>query len=252
MDNLGGAGPQAKHDRIQLAVGAVGVVTLILGIWQIRNAIYIPLPQNSASANTNTSNEALLDDVALQDQLLKTKDTDSDSLSDYDELNIYRTSAYLNDTDSDGITDNLEIQQGADPLCAKGSTCTPVQFISPGGADSTNPTSAPAPTASEVRKLLKSQGATDADLAKYDDATLIELYNQVAGQAPLADSTAQPAADGAPSTSLSLTAEEKAQISKLSGNALREFLIKSGADEKILRKFDDTTLQNLVKQILTQ
>ena len=39
------------------------------------------------------------------------KDTDADGLTDADEQNIYRTSAYLADSDSDGVSDNQEIQK---------------------------------------------------------------------------------------------------------------------------------------------
>ena len=50
-------------------------------------------------------------------------DTDSDGLSDWDEINIYKTSIYLSDTDSDGVSDKEEIFQGNDPLCT-GDTCS--------------------------------------------------------------------------------------------------------------------------------
>ena len=54
---------------------------------------------------------------------LRTKDTDGDGLTDYDELNIFGTGSYLADSDSDGLDDKLEITRGTDPLCAAGQNC---------------------------------------------------------------------------------------------------------------------------------
>ncbi len=43
-------------------------------------------------------------------------DTDRDGVSDFDEQNLYRTSPEQADTDSDGVTDGIEIMRGYDPL----------------------------------------------------------------------------------------------------------------------------------------
>lgn len=45
-------------------------------------------------------------------------DTDGDSVSDYDEVNKYKTDPIKTDTDGDGFPDGLEIIQGHDPLKA--------------------------------------------------------------------------------------------------------------------------------------
>ncbi len=49
------------------------------------------------------------------DEMLKSMDTDLDGLSDYDEINIYKTNTNLADTDEDGYVDGLEITNGYDP-----------------------------------------------------------------------------------------------------------------------------------------
>ncbi len=54
---------------------------------------------------------------------LKIKDTDGDTLTDYDELYVYKTSAYLTDSDSDGFGDKEEVMSGNDPNCPKGKVC---------------------------------------------------------------------------------------------------------------------------------
>ncbi len=43
-------------------------------------------------------------------------DTDGDTLSDYDELIIYKTDPLKIDSDDDGFDDNVEINSGHDPL----------------------------------------------------------------------------------------------------------------------------------------
>lgn len=52
----------------------------------------------------------------------KVADTDKDGLTNWNELNVYNTSPYLEDTDSDGIDDGLEIKNGTNPNCA-GDDC---------------------------------------------------------------------------------------------------------------------------------
>ena len=61
---------------------------------------------------------------ANEAQASRERDTDRDGLSDWSELNTYRTSPYLADTDSDDIIDAIEIAQGSDPNCPQGQTCT--------------------------------------------------------------------------------------------------------------------------------
>lgn len=43
-------------------------------------------------------------------------DTDSDCLSDYEEVKTYQTNPLLNDTDGDGVDDGTEVEIGSDPL----------------------------------------------------------------------------------------------------------------------------------------
>ena len=42
-------------------------------------------------------------------------DTDGDGLSDYDEINIYRSNPSSQDTDTDGYDDGMEIKYNYDP-----------------------------------------------------------------------------------------------------------------------------------------
>jgi len=44
-------------------------------------------------------------------------------LSDWDELNIYKTSPYLEDSDSDGFNDKEELDNDKNPNCPTGQDC---------------------------------------------------------------------------------------------------------------------------------
>ena len=93
-----------------------------LGLLQMRNTIYGPFVIRLDEA---TIASGPLD----EDSRLRQTDTDHDGLSDWDELNSYRTSPYLPDTDSDGGDDKDEIERGTDPLCPEGQACAGEQVI---------------------------------------------------------------------------------------------------------------------------
>ncbi len=116
----------------------------------------------------------------------KRKDTDGDGLSDWDEANLYQTSAYLADTDSDGDPDNIEIANQTDPNCPKGQVC--VQAISAGqsGGDASgmeggvigqDPAIVPDRNPASIRLFLRSQGVSETDLAGYSDQDLLDAYD---------------------------------------------------------------------------
>ncbi|NCS72430.1 MAG: hypothetical protein GW775_04145 [Candidatus Magasanikbacteria bacterium] len=108
-----------KTGFVLLLVFAILVVGV--GFLQMRNTIYNPFAVRTAKEVRDLN--SLVDNETL---LLQSTDTDGDGLYDYDELTFYETSPYLPDTDSDGINDNIEIEQGTDPLCPKGSVCETV------------------------------------------------------------------------------------------------------------------------------
>lgn len=93
-----------------------GIMTVGIGFLQMRNTIYNPFVIRPTDY---LSSQAFFDDSTRLQQL----DTDNDTLSDFEELEFYNTSPYLPDTDSDGINDNIEIENGTDPLCPEGSDC---------------------------------------------------------------------------------------------------------------------------------
>lgn len=97
-----------------------GVITVALGALQLRNTIYSPFVVRVAD---RSATPVFVDENTRLQQI----DTDRDGLNDYEELNFYTTSPYLEDTDSDGLLDKEEIDAGTDPLCPKGALCESVR-----------------------------------------------------------------------------------------------------------------------------
>lgn len=96
-------------------------------------------------------------------------DTDHDSLSDYDEINIYRTDPLCADTDGDGVTDGDEIAIGTDPLVVETVFSTRDSF---GELSETNPISicVNAITDSNGAATLEIEPVTQADNYLINDA----------------------------------------------------------------------------------
>lgn len=228
-----------RPEQTQIFLGLIAIVAFIFGIWQLKTSIRLPIGLgNSSEQTTNTEVAAVGEDV----QKLQQQDSDSDGLTDYDELYIYKTSPYLTDTDSDTYSDKTELDSGNDPNCATGTSCKPTIISSAGNSDS-----AGAPTAAEIRALLKQAGATDEQIASYDDATLMSIYGEVSGELGT-NNTSSTSETG--SSNLNLTPEQKDLIKNMSGSELRQFLINGGADAASLEKIDDNTLKTFISQEL--
>lgn len=136
---------------------------------------------------------------------LKAVDTDADGLKDYDEINVYKTSPYLEDTDSDGLSDKQEVEQGTSPTCPQGKNCGAMEQIKVGTSTQTNllpATSLPTldipldtndlgfdqnalqgvlsgvADAATLRQLLISSGVNQAELNQISDADLLKSYQE--------------------------------------------------------------------------
>lgn len=196
--------PLSKNQKIQ--IGSLAVFAfLIIVLWfaQLRNNIYGPFNAPSGSSQLALSDEAT---QAAKDEALKTKDTDSDGLNDYDELNVYKTSPYLEDSDSDGFKDGEEIAKGFDPNCPQGRTCAETNLLEDNAAaangtldsllnqyGATDPSAQPGGStdlnsgqlealknidAASLRALLLEQGMDKATLDKISDADLLKSFQE--------------------------------------------------------------------------
>lgn len=109
-----------KRHKIGLLLLTLAMIAII-SVWviKLRTDIITPL---YASRDTQQTNPVSNQEAQTQADL-KAKDTDGDGLNDWDELNVYKTSPYLADTDSDTFDDKKEIESGNDPTCPQGQTC---------------------------------------------------------------------------------------------------------------------------------
>lgn len=258
-----------------VALLLVGVVTLGLGFYKVRSQIAKPFEAQISRAQSDQLAQFFNAQREQEDtEALKKKDTDGDSLSDYDELNVHRTSPYLKDTDSDSYDDATEIKSGHDPNCATGKTC----FAPVGSGSVSRSESVPDPasatvsaleadlkkleslTPAQVRELLKKQGFTDTDLADVDDEALISLYRESLKKAieiekqKQATEKAQANALPGPNTTQQSQQELLGQLNNLNKPQIIDLLKETGelSSEQLgqLQQLDEKQLKNIFYQAL--
>ncbi len=181
--------PHLSRNQKLAAAGLAFFSFLIVIFWsiQLKNSITDPLDFEKKLKKGEFAGETNNRAAALSEtEDLTAKDTDKDGLSDWDELNIYNTSPYLEDTDSDGHLDKEEIDNATDPNCPDGKDCvlnsasTDISSLSAG----TSTVSAGA-DATELSQLL-SQLSEMQNLVNTDETgtgTETQTQNIVTGQA---------------------------------------------------------------------
>ncbi len=155
----------------------VGIAGAALGSWYMRDQVMHAF--QSDAAPFKTSEEIEQDRVAT----LKDKDTDADGISDYDESFVFKTSPYLDDSDSDGLGDKQELASGKNPNCPEGRDCG-VLVAGTGSATTTAGSDVEAqyieqllnPTPEQVRQFLRDAGVKEEEIQGIDDATLMQMY----------------------------------------------------------------------------
>lgn len=204
-----------KSRKIAVASLAFFAV-LVIGMWmmQFKKSINEPFAYKAGN-NVNNTIGGL-----VSDEELRNKDTDGDGLSDWDELNLYNTSPYLEDSDSDGFTDKKEIDSDNDPNCPTGRDCY----------------------SSEI--LDGQQQETNQDI---DSLDLLNELN-TGGQINAND-------QNTPEGNLSQEGNQEDAIKNIlggQGNAalLRQMLIQSGMDENTLSQISDEELMNSYQEVL--
>ncbi len=179
-------------------IAACGIGAVIFGGLSFFSNVKKPFLISYTGPRYVTSAEKESEQTALQ----RITDTDEDGVSDYDELNIFSTSPYIADSDSDGKLDGSEILEGGDPNCATGKTCASTELIQSGANTAflnAQAPEAPDPAAvptlddavsvlqglsiSEVRQLLESSGVEADQLAQLSDEQVMALYQEALGQA---------------------------------------------------------------------
>lgn len=246
-----------------LFFAVVGITFGVISIYKnIRTPFVLNASQVAQSGNVNTGSENLAQ--------LRSLDTDSDVLNDYDELYTYNTSPYLADSDSDGLTDKEEVTSGNDPNCPTGQDCTGFAGLGNSNANVTAPTnstatnsttnSASLPTTAsgdvdlaQLRQILKNSGAPAYIVDGTDDAALLDLYRQVVSESGTAGTNTNAAANSTTNVSDSntaLDADTIAALKNLTADEIRTLLIDSGVDKALIDQASDDDLRQIFQQAI--
>src|SRR3989339_87488 len=246
----------------------VGIAIVGFGLWQFNYRIKAPFLGKA----TGLKNFKSLDQKEMEAMIEKQKkDTDSDGLTDFDEEYVYKTSAYLDDSDSDGFTDKMEIDSGNDPNCPSGQSCGVAIAVGDDADSSSGEIVLPSAdtfldgnaTPEMVREALRQSGASEEMLASLDDQALMAAYGEVVKETGSASAvknlktetidetdetvpadTVPPKDEGAVSSEIDLASLTPAQI--------RELLLQSGMDEATLNSVDDETLLDVLKEAMKE
>ncbi len=222
-----------------LLVAFIGFLAIGIAVYQFFHTLRAPFAIKNVALNINglTTQQALIEG-------LRTKDTDEDGISDYDELYTYRTSPYLADSDSDKISDKDELAAGKNPNCPEGKDClqpsitnTNSLVVIPG-----TPQASDIPIAT-LRQTLKDAGAPEDVLNGMSDDELRQLYQEVVQE----QGGAQNLNAGASDATISLST-----LQNLTPSEIRQFLIQSGISESTLNDVNDEQLQAIFQEALAQ
>jgi hypothetical protein len=178
-----------KKQKLALAgLTIFGIFLVVLWVARLDSEIKKPLADNFGTAGSASANVAATDQAS--EEKLKNQDTDKDGLSDWEETNVYHTSPYLPDSDSDGIPDGVEVKNGTDPNCPQGQVCNvpaPANTLTPSSTVNGNTASTGEDTlnalllsgqidAASLRQLLINSGVSKIDLDQISDADLLKSY----------------------------------------------------------------------------
>lgn len=217
----------SSHQKLSLGVFIViGLSTIVLGFFRINKAIVLPFKRKTDV--TFKSSEQLEKE---RTQRLRTQDTDGDGLNDYDELYVFRTSPFLEDSDSDGENDGAEVAAESDPNCPRGKTCRQAKIFAAGQqqTQSGGVATPPSSTASTGSSTGTTDTASEAEAKVM--AVIVETFGPIE----------------------TLTPEKiKVGLENMTGNQLREFLGKLGVPPAALQRADDATLRQLVQETLNE
>jgi hypothetical protein len=196
-----------RHKTAFVVLACAAVLFIALWVLKLQSDIVNPLYGGVNPKSLQATSQTLDSDAKL-----KSTDTDADGLSDWDELNFYKTSAYLADSDSDTISDREEIEKGSDPNCPTGQICS-----------------------------AATEQNTGAEISPVDS-----------GLGVMPTQTAAPSTSSNNSTLTAEEKEALKKIIGTSNDpsVLRAFLLQSGADQEYINSLSDADLQSVINEIL--
>jgi hypothetical protein len=212
--------PLTKGQKVGAAALAFfSFLVIVLWMIQFKNSIYSPF----AYKGDDQAIDIIEQPVGNDDQALKLKDTDGDGLSDYDELNIYKISPYLADSDSDGFGDKEEVVSGNDPNCPQGKDCT--------GFDS----AAPIPDTNSASSTAAATGITLDNLMQRNSQAEQIINSAASSSAPSQDDLQAYLSSG-----------------QISAAELRTMLLQAGMAKDVLDQIKDEDLLASFQEVLGQ
>ncbi len=216
----------------------IGIITIILGFWRLNNYLKTPFIINYQTTVADLK-ERLTN--IRSSTISKFTDTDHDGLTDYDELNIYKTSPYLEDSDSDGD----EIAQNKNPNCPEGQNCITYANLNNNVNINGLLQNYPDLTGQEnvaqiIRQSLLASGVSEQELAQVDDATLIQLYLETAQEE-----------EGFQNANLSMPAGlTKEQLANFNVEQIKQVLISNGVNEDDLKQLSDEQIMAAWQEVI--
>jgi len=196
---------QRQKNWALAGLSTMSVAIVVMWFLQFKQNITAPLYRQMGFTNNKEIETAFqgktAEQLAQQDEALKSADTDKDGLNDYDELNLYNTSPFLEDSDSDGVLDKVEIERGQDPNCPIGKDCSGSILVNPvatptgsdaisidtaigssiggdsSGSSSSTTVAMPSDAAS-LRQILLESGMDKTMLDQFSDQELLDAYQE--------------------------------------------------------------------------
>lgn len=216
-----------------------GAFGLIAGIVQIRKHVNAPLalPEFRENKDENFNPEKEL-------AQLQQKDTDQDTISDFDELYAHNSSPYLKDSDSDGLDDPAEVKAGSDPNCPLGRVC--------GSFESQNE---PETQESEIgfeNTLSPSAFETLLNEGKVGPDQMRELLKNAGAPQNIVDDLSDEAVNTLLKSSSAGEEPDLQALRNLTASDIRVLLKGTGGDAKAIDAMDDQTIVKIFQQGIDQ
>lgn len=253
--------------RLLILLVIIVVVAIPLTIWQFSSNLTDPFKFDFSAVNDNSSDQLSQTNSSTSIPILENLrelDTDEDGLSDYDELYRYKTSPYIQDSDSDSINDNIETEQGTDPNCPEGNTCAR-EDVSPVSTN-INSSSTSINTDSKVenlsvdqlRQIMIKAGAPEEEVYKIPEDELFATYQQILAEEGSSQGTGNTndfsdlGLDETKDTGSIYDNLNYETLFNLNPTEIRELMIEGGVPANELSEIDDETLQEIYKESLYQ